>query len=91
MSSELKFRSFGGVYIKREDTSPKVNIGKNIDRKESKIYNFNLSFDQALRLQHALSSATSYLSMFRENTKAHRDGIRLVVNFETGRIDFQKP
>jgi hypothetical protein len=90
-ASKKKTQSFGGIRVTTKDVSPKVVIGKKEIRKESKIYNFKLSFEHALRLQHSLGEAAKYLSEYREDSVKHENGIRLVINFETGRIDFQRP
>jgi hypothetical protein len=89
--SKIKHQSFGGVYLQKGDVSPNVPIGRDEKRKESKMYNMRLNFDQVLRMQHALDKAATYLSQFREDVKEHKNGVRLVVNFETGRVDVQRP
>jgi hypothetical protein len=83
--SKIKERSFGGAVI--NSISPNVQIGKGIARIESSMYNINLSYDGWLRLVQAGQNVTSYLSKFKEQTKEHKQGVNLVVNFETGRVE----
>jgi hypothetical protein len=85
----IKEQTFGGARIC--NTSPHVPLGRGVERKESKMYNIVLDFEGVLRMQHSFSEAASYLSAFKEQSAEHKDGVRLVINFETSRVDVQKP
>jgi hypothetical protein len=87
--SKKKQQSFGGIRMGK--ISPPVAVGEDAERDEAKMYNFKLNFNSVLRLKHSLDEAARYLSQYYESSDAHRKGVRLVINFESGRIDFQKP
>jgi len=83
--ANIKERSFGGTTF--NSVSPKVPVGRGISRNEASMYNLNLSYEGWLRLAQASHNVTAYLSEFKEQSKAHKQGVNLVVNFETGRVE----
>ena len=83
--ANIKERSFGGTTF--NSVSPSVPVGRGIQRSEPSMYNLNLSYEGWLRLGQASQNATSYLSKFKEQSKEHKQGVNLVVNFETGRVE----
>jgi hypothetical protein len=87
--SDEKTRSFGGTRF--EHISPGVPLGKEVERKEAKMYNINLPYEALLRLLQSGQNAASWLCDKKENTDVHKDGVNLVVNFETSRVEFVAP
>lgn len=79
-------RSYGGTQI--SSISPPIPLGRGASRSTPKMLNINLSYDGLLRLLKSGSRAGDDLADMTENSAAHKQGVNLVVNFESGRVDF---